>query len=100
MTDTNQPEDLTTKINHETAKIPWSELQRFFAAGKAVYVAKELDLISVAKDFANDNSQKIQQLMEQGQVKLVDDETASQWVEEDALTWAVVISPWVLVQRA
>ena len=42
--------DLTIeqRLNLQTAKIAWSELLRFFAAGKAVCVDRSLDLIDVA----------------------------------------------------
>ena len=94
----NDMDETTRKLVQETAKIPWHELQRFFAAGKAVYVDSELDLIQVAKLFASDNAEKIQELMQGGQVKLVDDETASKWYDNNTITWATVVSPWVLVQ--
>jgi hypothetical protein len=43
------PEDLTKdKVNQETSKIAWSELQRFFAQGLAVNVTPDLDLVEVA----------------------------------------------------
>ena len=39
------------KVNLETSKIAWQELQRFFASGAAVFVASELDLVEVAHQF-------------------------------------------------
>ncbi len=38
---------LRDEIHAETSKIAWSELQRFFAAGKAIYVAVDLDLVEL-----------------------------------------------------
>ena len=35
------------KVNLETAKIHWKDLQRFFAKGEAVWVSSELDLVEV-----------------------------------------------------
>ena len=43
------------KVNLETSKIAWQELQRFFASGAAVFVAAELDLVEVAYQFSIDN---------------------------------------------
>ncbi len=40
------------KVNLETAKIPWAELQRCFAAGLAIAVAGDLDLVEVAYQFS------------------------------------------------
>ena len=44
------PEELArTKLNLETARMAWSELQRFFASGAAIYVSADLDLIQIRK---------------------------------------------------
>ena len=98
ITMTESTDELTRKLNQETAKIPWIELQRFFASGNAVFIAPELDLIDVARHFSNDKAEHIQALMASQQVCLVDDKVASSWVEENASVWAVVVAPWVLVK--
>ncbi|WP_339900216.1 DUF2288 family protein [uncultured Gilvimarinus sp.] len=90
---------LKAKVNLETAQIPWRELQRFFAGGTAVYVAPELDLTAVATAMAEDNAAQIQHWMQANQVQPVSDEQASQWFEADAIVWAVVVKPWVVVQE-
>lgn len=86
------------KIVAETAKIPWTDLQRWFASGSAIYVAGDLDLIEVAWQMSQDNKRAVAQWMESGQVGLVSDQQAVDWLKEDALLWAAVIKPWVLVQ--
>ena len=43
------------ELNAETAKIPWQELERFFANGTTVYVSPDLDLIDVAIEICRDN---------------------------------------------
>ena len=83
----------------ETAKIPWRELQLFFAGGKAIFVDKDLDLIDVATQFTNDNKTVVEQWMQRNQVLPVTDDKAKKWYEEDAMVWAVVVKPWVLVQE-
>lgn len=88
-----------TKVNLETAKIFWTELQRFFAKGEAVWVCKELDLIEVAHQFSIDNKIQVQQWLENKQVTLVSDEQALRWFKTDSELWAVVIKPWILVQE-
>ncbi|MEX2365184.1 MAG: DUF2288 family protein, partial [Pseudohongiellaceae bacterium] len=50
------------KICLETARIPWRELQRFFAAGKVYEVDAGLDLTSVALGFSRDDSDFVQSL--------------------------------------
>ena len=86
------------KVNLETARIHWSELQRFFAKGEAVWISNELDLVDVAHEFSIDNKTKVQCWLENKQVALVSDEQALQWFENNAELWAVVVKPWILVQ--
>jgi len=86
------------KINHETSRIAWSDLQRFFASGAAIYVSSDLDLVEVAFQISSDNKPQVEQWMVAGQVGNVTDEQALAWHEADAELWAVVISPFVLVQ--
>lgn len=86
------------KIVSQTAKIPWLELQRFFAAGQVMLVAAELDLIDVACAFQLDDVEQVKTWTENLQVSPVDDDQAKHWVSSEALLWAVVIKPWVLVQ--
>lgn len=94
------PEELTrTKLNLETARIAWKDLQRFFASGAAVYVSDALDLIEVAYRFSEDDKQQVERWLLQGQVARVSDEQAQAWHDADAEMWAVVVSPYVLVQQ-
>jgi hypothetical protein len=86
------------KIVSETAKIPWLELQRFFAAGKVMLVAAELDLVDVAHAFQLDDIEQVKTWTERRQVSPVNDDQAKHWVACDALLWAAVVKPWVLVQ--
>ena len=91
-------QDLISKLNRETAKIPWRELQRFFAAGKTIQIEQSLDLIQVATAFSKDNKSYISELMSSGKLALVSDESAAAWLEQDATMWSVVIAPWVIIQ--
>ncbi len=86
------------RINAETAKIAWRELQRFFAQGHAIMVARQLDLIDVAWEMSRDNRGAIEAWMAAGQVGQVTDGQAIEWLESDAIMWCVVVKPWVLVQ--
>jgi hypothetical protein len=86
------------RINGETAKIAWVELQRFFAQGKAVLVAAQLDLVNVACEFSMDNAEQVEAWMASGDVVIVSDAQAEEWLTANALLWAVVVRPWVLVQ--
>ena len=86
------------RIVAETAQMPWAELQRWFASGAAIYVAAELDLIEVAWQMSQDNKAVIEPWVNAGQVGQVSDEQAITWLEQDAVLWAAVVKPWVLVQ--
>ena len=93
------PDDiLRANLNRETARIEWKELLRFFAAGAAIAVSEELDLVEVALQISNDNKTQIEQWMVEKRVGKVSDAQATDWLETDACLWAVVVRPWILVQ--
>ncbi len=98
MTATNQQEIFRAKVNLETSQIAWKELQRYFASGSALFVAVDLDLVEVALQMSEDNAALIRQWMAAGKFGKVTDEQAATWYAADAPVWAVVVSPWVLVQ--
>ena len=87
------------KLHAETAKIPWSELQRFFAQGRVVLVSPELDLPSVAVAMSDNDTDTTQNWIEDDQIGPVSDEQARAWFDQQAELWAVVVSPFVLVQE-
>lgn len=86
------------KINSETARIPWKELQRFFASGKTLLVNSELDLVDVSFSFHQDQAESVAQWLEQEKISAVSTELAKQWIENNTVVWAVVVKPWVLIQ--
>jgi hypothetical protein len=94
----NHGELYRAKVNLETAQIAWKELQRYFASGAAIAVAADLDLVEAAYQISQDNAALIQQWMAAGQLGKVSDEQAKGWLAADEILWAVVVSPWVLVQ--
>lgn len=92
--------DIRDKLNTETGKLTWAELERHYARGKVIRAAISLDLIDVAAAIAEDNAPLVAQWMQQGLVaKPLEDEVLV-WVEKQPLFWAVVVSPWVIVQEA
>lgn len=101
MTDDLRRQDLElirAKINLETAQIPWRELQRFFAAGKVLRVAAGLDLVEIACALEQDDVARVEDWTLAATLRPVSDDEARQWIASDALLWAVVVKPWVLVQ--
>ena len=90
---------LRAKVNMETSRIHWKELQRFFASGVTIVVSPELDLVEVAFQMHNDNKVKIESWLVSGELAKVSDTQAAAWLAADLETWAVVVSPWVLIQE-
>jgi hypothetical protein len=87
------------KIQLETAKIYWSELQRFFAKGEAICISTQLDLIEVAYHFSIDDKNQVQEWLNNKTIAQVPDELALEWFNSNTQLWAVVIKPFVLVQE-
>ena len=90
---------LKKKLNLETGRIAWKELQTFFAHGSVIFVDVSLDLLVVAEQLVADNSALFNEWMSAGLVNKVSDQQAKGWFERDATLWSVVIKPWVLVQE-
>jgi len=99
MKDKRVQEAYRTKINQETSRIAWKELQRFFASGATVLVTADLDLVEVAFQIAEDNKHQVEQWLSEGKIGKVTDKQASTWYEADTEVWAVVVSPYVLIQE-
>lgn len=91
-------EEASVRILAETAKIAWKDLQRFFAQGVVVLVKPGLNLVDVAYEMTRDNEQQVKHWMESGKLQNISDEQAREWLEANAMMWAVVVKPWVLVQ--
>lgn len=90
--------DLAEKLNLETGKISWEELQRHFARGVVLVVDGELDLIEVAIKLSRDDKPQFEAWLNNKQLWRAQDEDARQWHEANTDFWSVVVAPWVLVQ--
>lgn len=91
--------DLSTKLNLETGRISWPELQRYFARGVVLVVAPELDLVSVAESFVRDESVSVENWISEQAIAGATTDQARLWEEQQPEFWAVVVAPWVLVQE-
>ena len=87
------------KINRETARVSWKEIEPHFASGNVISVDQTLDLVHVAKAVADDNTVDIKQWMDAGQVTPTTDQQAIEWQQNNTELWAVVIKPLILVQK-
>ena len=92
-------EQLTARLNTETACISWKELERHFARGVLMTVSPSLDLIELAAHMIQDNKSIIDSLLETGEFRKTTDADACDWSEGEPVLWAVVVAPWVLVQE-
>lgn len=90
--------ELHDKINRETGRVKWSELERHFASGSVIWVSEALDLVEVALRIAHDDRESVTRWMNEGAVAKVSDAQAQGWLEADEVLWASVVSPFVLVQ--
>ncbi|MBW2939279.1 DUF2288 domain-containing protein [Zhongshania sp. CAU 1632] len=87
------------KLNRETSRILWTELQRFYAQGAVLVVAPELDLIATAAAVANDDAAAVSTWMKDNLLQKATEKLAMTWLAENCEVWAVVVAPWVLVQQ-
>lgn len=95
----NFDEELRPRLNAETGKLAWHELERHFACGVVVKVSVELDLIEVAASIAEDDKAVIERLIYTDKLSRASLEDAKDWHERNPAFWAVVTAPWVLVQE-
>lgn len=91
--------DLETRLNGQTAKIRWHELQRYFARGVVREVVPGEDLIAVGKAIIDNDTEQVQQWLARQVLTVPDDAQARRWVVDDPEFWALVVAPWVLIQR-
>ncbi len=99
VTDVTERQALIARLNSETAKTGWQELQKHYAAGNVLGVAAGADLIQVAIALNEDNATQIQAWLSDKSVFEVTDQQALEWFENQTILWALVIPPFVLVQE-
>jgi|APIni6443716594_1056825.scaffolds.fasta_scaffold56283_3 hypothetical protein len=90
---------LRTKLNAETGKLGWSELERHFARGLVVKVAGDLDLVEVAVAMSHDDKAVVETWLTQGRIARASTEDAITWHAQQSQFWVVVAAPWVLIQE-
>jgi len=91
--------ELRDTLNLETGQLAWRELQRHFARGAVIVVARELDLIDVAVAFTQDDPAQTKTWIASGQIAHASDTDARHWQEHSSVFWSLVVAPWVLVQE-
>lgn len=92
-------EELRCRLNGETGKLGWSELERHFARGVMIRVAPGLDLVEVASAMVRDDKTVVESWLAGGRIARASAEDAVAWNARRPLFWAVVTAPWVLAQE-
>ena len=100
MQPTESNAELKKRLNGETAKIDWHQLQKHYASGSVLAVALDSDLIEVAIAMHRDDTAQIKNWLADGSVFEVSDDQAKTWYHNNSIVWALVIPPFVLVQEA
>lgn len=97
----NQENELTLKqkLNMETAKLHWKDLQLFFAKGNLLRVEPSEDLLTVAEYIASNNQTQIEQLIAESKIAFATPEWVKNNCKTDTLLWTVVVAPYVLCQQ-
>lgn len=93
-------EILRAKLNLETGRLTWSELERPFARGVVLKVAVELDLVDTALQVAENNSAAVQAWLADGRLAKAESSDAQDWHTRQPMFWTVVVAPWVMIQVA
>jgi len=93
---TDEREALRARINGETARIDWRDLERHFARGVVLRVADGGDLVEIALAMALDEQATVAAALERGELARASEDDAESW--QGRSLWAVVVAPWVLVQ--
>jgi hypothetical protein len=96
---TDQASTLYAKLLGETATIEWKALERFWAKGDLIWVDPTLDLIEVAQAMAENRSETFATWRNAGTVGPLSAEQALDLQSRDPEIWAVVVSPFIVIQE-
>jgi hypothetical protein len=89
----------TRDLHAECGELAWPELLPHFARGVVVRVAPSLDLITVARAFRDDDSERVDAWLQTGTVGRASDDDARRWTHIEPVFRAIVVAPWVLAQE-
>jgi len=93
-------EEIIRKLNLETGKLPWQELERFFAKGLLIHADSSFDLLDVAATMAEDKKDRIEKLLANNRLAKPGIEQVRVWHDNQQVFWTVVVAPWILIQEA
>jgi len=93
-------EELAARLNLETGRLAWAELQPHFARGNVIRVGADLDLVNVGVALARDDRASVARWKSDDAVRAATDDDARRWQAANQSFWALVVAPWVLVQES
>ena len=94
-------EDCSTdldKLEKYTGEVGWDYLESHYKAGALLYVDPSIDLVTVGRAFAEDDSESVAAWKANGDLVQPSTPHAYYWEESKARFLALVVSPFVLIQ--
>jgi len=91
--------ELKESLELESGTLCWEELEKHFARGVIRIVSLDTNMIDIAIDIAQDNSEKIATALASKTLTEATDSQAKQWQQLNSVFRCVVIAPFVLIQE-
>ena len=88
------------KLEKYTGVVDWGYLKPHFESGALIYVDPALSITEVGQAFADDDKEKIGDLLKSGDLVKPSEPHAQWWSENPGEFTALVVSPFVLMQPA
>ena len=85
MQSTENTSELIARLNGETAKIEWHQLQKHYASGSVLAVEPGFDLIKVAIALHQDDTAQVKRWLTEGLLSEVSDQQAQAWYNQNSL---------------
>jgi len=92
-------QELISRLNSETAKIGWHELQKHYASGNVLKVVPGRDLIAVAIALHRDEASQVKAWISDGSLSPVSDQQALDWYAKKSTTLGAGYSPLCVSPR-
>ena len=95
----SETELLRAKLNRETGRTGWTDLEPHYRRGAVIHVNTALDLVDVAVRIAEDDTVSVKRWMKSGDIARLTPDQAAEYHRIGRIFWAVVVAPWVLIQE-
>lgn len=89
---------LKQKLNLETAKISWKEIESFFAKGNLLQIETDRDLVEVGELIASNNEKEIEKLILEKKIAFATPDWVKKHCQANTELWTLVVAPYVLCQ--